>query len=372
MQLHRFFVFVTNRHNGQQLDGDAGSKLLHKTLRWECGYTGCSFKNNHLCGTSAHIYHFSWIYPASLAECVDSVLGQNYPNFEVILVDDGSPDRCGTICDEYARRDNRVKVIHKENGGLSDARNAELAVASGDYVLFLDSDDYWKDSGVLGRLAERISLTNADLLNFSYRKYYEDTGKSEPYFSETQAMPHPLALPEQLGWLTDRGLYIASACNKMIRRELLEGLRFRRGVFSEDIEWCASLLLRAKSVDFVPEAFYCYRQRSGSIRHSIGDKNCRDLADAILTCIRLCESADADHLEALRHYTAFQYGTFIANQALAENSQPGCIADLASHAGILGCHGGSKKLMVLDLGCRILGYPRLCALIRAVYQRKKN
>ena len=191
LQLHRFFVFVTNRHNGQQLDGDAGSKLLHKTLRWECGYTGCSFKNNHLCGTSAHIYHFSWIYPASLAECVDSVLGQNYPNFEVILVDDGSPDRCGTICDEYARRDNRVKVIHKENGGLSDARNAGLAVASGDYVLFLDSDDYWKDSGVLGRLAERISLTNADLLNFSYRKYYEDTGKSEPYFSETQAMPHP-------------------------------------------------------------------------------------------------------------------------------------------------------------------------------------
>ena len=158
----------------------------------------------------------------------------------------------------------------------------------------------------------------------------------------------------------------------MIRRELLEGLRFRRGVFSEDIEWCASLLLRAKSVDFVPEAFYCYRQRSGPIRHSIGDKNCRDLADAILTCIRLCESADADHLEALRHYTAFQYGTFIANQALAENPQKSCIADLAPHAGSLRHHGGSKKLMVLGLGCRILGYPRLCALIRAVYQRKKN
>ena len=169
-----------------------------------------------------------------LAECVDSVLGQNYPSFEVILVDDGSPDRCGTICDEYARRDHRVKVIHKENGGLSDARNAGLAVASGDYVLFLDSDDYWKDSGVLGRLAERISLTNADLLNFSYQKYYEDTGKSESYFSETQAMPHPLALPEQLGWLTDRGLYIASACNKMIRRELLEDCA-SAGVFSVKI-----------------------------------------------------------------------------------------------------------------------------------------
>ena len=307
-----------------------------------------------------------------LNQCVDSVLRQDHPDFEVILVDDGSPDRCGDICDEYAARDPRVKVIHKENGGLSDARNAGLAAASGDHVLFLDSDDYWNDPHVLTRLAARIALTHAELLNFSYQKCCEDTGKSEAYFSETQPMPHPLALTEQLSWLTERGLYIASACNKLIRRELLEGLTFRRGVFSEDIEWCANLLLRAASVDFVPESFYCYRQRSGSIRHSIGDKNCRDLRDAILACLRLCDAADEDHLEALRRYSAFQYGTFIANQARAENPQKDCIADLAPHAAILRHHGGNKKLMILDLGCRVLGYPRLCALIRAVYQRKKN
>ena len=307
-----------------------------------------------------------------LSECIDSVLCQNDSDFEVILVDDGSPDRCGAICDEYAARDPRVKVIHKENGGLSDARNAGVSCASGDYILFLDSDDYWADSGVLSRLSDRIELTNADLLNFSYQKCYEDTGRTEPYFAQTEAMPHPLSLTEQLGWLTERGLYIASACNKLIRRSLLDGLSFRRGVFSEDIEWCANLLLRARSVDFVPEAFYCYRQRSGSIRHSIGDKNCRDLADAILACLRLCETADEEHLEALTRYTAFQYGTFIANQALAENPQKGCIADLAPHAKVLRHHGGNKKLMILDLGCRILGYSGLCALIRAVYKRKKN
>jgi glycosyltransferase involved in cell wall biosynthesis len=309
---------------------------------------------------------------AYLRECVESVLRQDHPAVEVILVDDGSPDRCGVICDEYAARDPRVKVIHKENGGLSDARNEGVSCASGDYILFLDSDDYWADSGVLSRLTERIGLTHADLLNFSYQKCYEDTGRTEPYFAQTEAMPHPLRLTEQLGWLTQRGLYIASACNKLIHRSLLDGLSFRRGVFSEDIEWCANLLLRARSVDFIPESFYCYRQRSGSIRHSIGDKNCRDLADAILTCIRLCETADEEHLEALKRYTAFQYGTFIANQALAEPPQKGCIADLAPHAKVLRHHGGNKKLMILDLGCRILGYSGLCSLIRAVYKRKKN
>lgn len=309
---------------------------------------------------------------AYLHECVDSVLHQDYTDFEIILVDDGSPDRCGEICDEYAAQDHRVKVIHKCNGGQSDARNVGLAAATGDYALFLDSDDYWNDSGALHRLVSRISLTNADLLNFSYQKLYEDTGHREPYFSETGAMPHSLELPEQLAWMTDRGLYIASPCNKMIRRSLLEGLPFRKGVFSEDVEWCANLLLRARSVDFVPEAFYCYRQRSGSTRHSIGDKNCRDLADAILSCLKKCTEADEIRREALCRYTAFQLGTFFVIQGQAANPQPECIRVLAPHAGILRHHGGNKKLMVLDLGCRVLGYPRLCALIRAVYQRKKN
>lgn len=308
---------------------------------------------------------------AYLGECVDSVLCQDYHDFEVILVDDGSPDRCGAICDEYAVRDPRVRVIHKENGGQSDARNTGLTHTSGEYLLFLDSDDYWNDTGVLSRLVSRVKRTGADLLNFSYQKYFEDTKKREPYFSITEAMPHLQSLPEQLRWLTERGLYIASPCNKMIHRSLLEGLTFRKGVFSEDIEWCAMLLLRAKCVDFVPESFYCYRQRSGSTRHSTRDKNCRDLADAILACLRLCETADEDHREAMLQYTAFQYGTFIANQAHAENAQDVCISDLLPHVKILRHHGGNKKLQILDLGCRLLGYRQLCRLIRTLYQIKR-
>ena len=77
-----------------------------------------------------------------IEKCMDSVLNQTYKNIEVILVDDGSPDRCPKICEEYAKKDNRIKVVHKENGGLSDARNAGIKVANGEYITFIDSDDY--------------------------------------------------------------------------------------------------------------------------------------------------------------------------------------------------------------------------------------
>ena len=86
-----------------------------------------------------------------LPQCIDSILIQTYTNLEIILVDDGSPDSCGTICDEYAKKDARIKVIHKENGGLSDARNAGIDIATGSYLAFVDSDDYivWRCSSII-------------------------------------------------------------------------------------------------------------------------------------------------------------------------------------------------------------------------------
>lgn len=303
-----------------------------------------------------------------LPQCMDSVLAQEYTNFEVILVDDGSPDSCAAICDGYAARDSRVRVIHKENGGLSDARNAGMALASGEYVVFLDSDDFWSDPGALGRIMGRAEQTGADVINYSYTKFQEDTGACQPYFSCTEAMPPLPEVAAQLDWLTARGLFIASACNKLIRRSLLAGLLFRKGVYCEDVEWCAKLLLKAAAVDFIPENFYQYRQRSGSIRHSVSDKFCGDLTNAILGCLDLCESAPEERREPLLRYTAFQFGTFLLNQAKAEEPQPECIQRLKPHASVLRHHGNNKKLMILNMGCRLLGLENMCRLIRLAYR----
>ncbi len=302
-----------------------------------------------------------------ISECVDSVLRQEHAELEVILVDDGSPDGSGAICDGYALREDRVKVIHKENGGLSDARNAGLEAATGDYVLFLDGDDYWCDAAAVSRLVERVADTGADVVNYSYLKCFEDSGRQVPYFADVPAMPKLESKAEQLSYLTERGLYIASACNKLIRRSLLDGLQFEEGVYSEDIQWCAQLLLRANSMDFVCENFYCYRQREGSIRYTINDKKCSDLTNNIVACLELVDGAPEECQESMRRYAAFQYGTFFLVQAQAERPQPDCIARLKPHRGILKYHSGSKKLKHLYWGCRLLGCGGLCKLIRLAY-----
>ena len=128
-----------------------------------------------------HTPFFSVIIPIYnvepyLRECVDHVLAQSFRDLEVILVDDGSPDGCGDICDAYAQADPRVRVIHKPNGGLSDARNAGLRIAVGAYILFLDSDDYWEDLSALERCHRELTAADcaADLLIFQAKLFYPD------------------------------------------------------------------------------------------------------------------------------------------------------------------------------------------------------
>ena len=308
-----------------------------------------------------------------LARCIQSVCGQSYQGLEIILVDDGSKDKSGVICDEYAEEDFRIVVIHKENGGLSDARNRGIESATGEYVLFLDGDDYWDDRKALERLVTRIRSSKADVLNFSYKKYYEDTKESVPYFLGIEAMPAQCQnKKEQLDYLTAHHLYIASACNKMIRRGLLDHrLRFEQGIYSEDIEWCARLLYYAGSMDFVCENFYCYRQHGASIRHTIDDKKCTDLCNNIIRCIELSQKAKKELQRSFYSYAAYQYGTFFKVQAQASARQKTCIEKLERYKWILNYHNHNPKLQYLHIGCKILGYRNLCSLIRLLYSWKR-
>lgn len=108
-----------------------------------------------------------------LSRCVDSILQQSYSNLEIILVDDGSPDSCGMICDEYQKKDSRVQVIHKSNGGLSDARNYGIEAAQGKYLAFVDSDD-WLDFDMIDILYRVLTSQDADIAECSYRNLYAD------------------------------------------------------------------------------------------------------------------------------------------------------------------------------------------------------
>lgn len=213
-----------------------------------------------------------------LNQCIDSVLQQTYTNIEVVLVDDGSPDNCPIICDDYAQKDARVKVIHKENGGLSDARNAGLENATGEYVVFLDSDDYWDDTNGLQLLINILSVDrNADIIFFQKKIYVRDK-----CFIPTEIDVDQINGNDKLSvlkYLTYRGDLLTSAYLKLIRKSLLidENIFFEKGLLSEDLDWSLQLYLKARSFYAINNPFYGYRKRAGSITTSMREKNFSDL-----------------------------------------------------------------------------------------------
>lgn len=249
---------------------------------------------------------FSIILPVYKVEkylrpCVDSILSQTYQDFEIILVDDASPDSCPQICDEYATKDKRVKVIHKVNGGLSSARNAGLDIAQGDYIIFIDSDDWWDDLEALSKIATRLEETGVDILIFGMKKYFMQRNS----FGDVRC---PKVLSEEKGdsfmlHYMRNNIFVACACDKVVRRDFIEDkkLRFVEGQLSEDIEWCARLLLNNPRISVLSECFYVYRQgNSGSISSNITRKNVFHVYEII------AKYATSDAPVPLKHYLANQ------------------------------------------------------------------
>lgn len=299
-----------------------------------------------------------------LEQCVNSVLNQTYKNFEIILVDDGSPDECPKICDRYAQKNSRVKVVHKENGGVSDARNLGMSYAFGDYIIFIDGDDFWKNSDVLHHISKRVQLTNPDVLNFLHEKFYENNNSFVPYQIFNDSMPIIKNKEQQLDYLTSNSLYISSPWNKVIRTNIAKDNKFIKGMLSEDIEWCARLLCKANSFDFFNEVLYCYRQREGSITKTCTQKNCDDVKKAIFYCLKYAGNCDKNIKEYIYRYTAYQFSTFVAIQAMTDNCPKECIDELAQYRWLFKYHCGNKKVKVLYFLCKIMGYKNLCRLAR--------
>ena len=196
-----------------------------------------------------------------LDECVTSVVGQTHNNLEIILVDDGSPDNCPQICDDWAKKDDRIKVIHKKNGGLSDARNAGIEVASGEYIAFVDSDDYIKPD-MLEKLFAAICRENADIAACGILdcREYRQTAWGCRDFSGTSE--------QILAMLYNDASYPVAAWNKLYRRSCWRELRFPVGKTCEDAFTTYQLVHNAERIVMIPEALYCYRIRPGSIMTS--------------------------------------------------------------------------------------------------------
>lgn len=196
----------------------------------------------------------------TIHKCVDSLLTQTFQDFEILLIDDGSPDQCGVICDEYAKKDNRIRVIHQENQGVSAARQCGIDHAQGEYTIHADPDD-WVELNMLEELYKKAKIDDADMVICDF---YINTYKGQYYLTQKpSSLHHEVVLKELFEHLH------GSCCNKLIRSSCYKDYNIK---FPKDLSFCedqytmASLLIEKIRVSYLPKAFYhYYRNNSFSL-----------------------------------------------------------------------------------------------------------
>ena len=215
-------------------------------------------------------------------------MAQSYLDLEILLVDDGSPDRCGQICDEYSRRDDRVRVIHKENGGLSDARNAGLDVCTGKFVSFIDSDDYVTVDHIAS-LYHALKRSNS-LLSVCGIVRFDDSGASSVHYQPSDVEK------SVSGQEMTRTVWQPSACNKLYHRSLFETIRYPVGKLYEDLFIYHDLLAMVDHIAFTGKNSYYYYVRQGSIMNQTFDIRSLDLVEGLDLRIRKLREMRCDEL----------------------------------------------------------------------------
>lgn len=227
-----------------------------------------------------------------LRRCVDSILNQTYQNIEIILVDDGSPDNCGAICDDYQNTDYRVKVIHKKNGGLSDARNVAISQTSGEYITFVDSDD-WVSPYYVEHLYKAVSMWQADLGSSWFENVFDKQvpqSKSEMELVKCEC----LTSKECLKKLLYQDGVETSAWGKIYKRELFKQLRYPVGKLYEDIPVTYQAIKMSNRIAVISNIDYYYFQRTDSIQYQQFNLN---KLDGVFHCRQLMESVKWDYPE---------------------------------------------------------------------------
>lgn len=230
----------------------------------------------------------------SLVRCVESIVRQDVPGMEIILVDDGSPDRCPEICEDLAKKYECIRVIHKENGGLSSARNAGIAVAECDYITFADSDDYVEEGSyneIMGILEKHKEY---DILEYPVMEFY---GSSKQHLLSFNDAEYDSA---QDYWLNGRAYAHTYAWNKFYRMSLFDDVKYPEGKVFEDAWTLPLLLKKAKCTATCSKGLYYYCMNDSGITNTAGGRQFKMLLDAHIEALRILNLPQG--VELLRYY----------------------------------------------------------------------
>lgn len=227
-----------------------------------------------------------------LHKCINSILNQTFKEFELILVDDGSTDKSAQICDEYKRKDSRIKVIHKKNGGLSDARNMGLESAVSEYIAFIDSDDFIHPQ--MFEILYNISLKyDSDISMCDFKRVYEnDIYKLRKYKTNNQEVLVYTSLEALNQLYSENTVKFVAAWNKLYKRNIFINLKYKNNKIHEDEFIIHELLYRSKKIVYTPVPLYYYLQREGSIMKSKFNVKRLDGLDAYRERIKFFKKID--------------------------------------------------------------------------------
>lgn len=258
---------------------------------------------------------FSIIIPVYNAEkyisqCVHSIIKQSYENFEVILVDDESKDESGQLCDLLMNEDKRIKVLHQKNSGTCGARNSGLKLAQGEYIMFMDNDDYWSDETALQQISNQIDKKKSDVIMFCHSIYWESQNKMI-YRKSIPVQRKVLKASNPVLYIIQTGQMSRTVWTQTVRRELIIQNRiwFKDNIRNEDTEWIARIIMYANTYDWCEKVFYVYRkghagaQTSGKVTYKIW----KDLGDIIEEVVEYSRKVSKDKKEALLNYIAYPY-----------------------------------------------------------------
>lgn len=310
---------------------------------------------------------------AYLHKCVNSVLDQDFKDIEVLLVDDGSPDNCPIICDAFANKDARVKVIHKKNGGLSDARNKGIKSATGEYLMFLDSDDYWIGNTHLTKISKIILSNKVDTILLRCIHFYED-GNVFVDRNNNKRIQKEMDSNLILFNLIKNGNQASSACLRIVKRNIIidNNIFFVNHITGEDSEWFIHLSFYIKNYYEYDESFYAYRQnREGSITSNLKKKNFEDQFFIIDNWYDKINLHNVDHIlqKGLNGFLAYLLSVSILNVYRLENraDRITVIKDINKRIGILKYSLNPKAKIVFYM-CRFLGVKNAAIFIDKIFK----
>lgn len=307
-----------------------------------------------------------------LHRCVDSVLTQTYSDLEVILVDDGSPDNSPRICDDYAAADSRVKVIHKANGGSSDARNVGTQAAEGEYLIYLDSDDYLAES-FFEPLVARISQSTPEAIIFScYDKIGEKLQLSRGNYSHQF---ETMDVDSKVSYLFNSGKFPGAAWLFCIKRDFIskQDISFVKGIKSEDYDWVINVFSHLSSLSVCNDSYYVYEKyRDGSISTVFDNKN----IDGILYTIDkwlpiLAKNQTTVNKYLLNHLFYMYLTTFVLYQGIASEYKPIYLEKLRARK-ILSQYALTRVPRLGKLLMSILGIRLTSKILYMKHLHKKN